>query len=102
MTAEAGMKQCDVYIMANKIRTVCTCMTTDLNRRVFEHKHKLVKGFTSRYNITELVYFEEHWEPSRAIAREKQINGWRRSKKIDLRESMDPDWKYLAADFETE
>jgi putative endonuclease len=73
-------------------------MTNDLHRRVYEHKHKLVKGFTSRYNITRLVYYEEHWDPLQAIAREKRIKGWLRSKKIALIESLNPNWNDLAAD----
>jgi len=88
--------------MCNKTRTLYTGMTNDLYRRVFEHKHKLVKGFTSRYNITMLVYYEEYWDPSQAIAREKQIKGWLRSKKIALIESINPDWLDLAANLPNE
>jgi len=100
MTAGGNMKQCYVYMMCNKTRTLYTGMTNDLYRRVYEHKHKLVKGFTSRYNITMLVYYEEHWEPSQAIAREKQIKGWLRSKKIALIESLNPNWNDLASDWQ--
>jgi len=102
MTLGGIMKQCYVYIMCNKTRTLYTGMTNDLYRRVFEHKHKLVKGFTSRYNITMLVYYEEYWDPSQAIAREKQIKGWLRSKKIALIESINPDWLDLAANLPNE
>ena len=99
MTDGASMKQCFVYIMCNKTRTLYTGMTNDLYRRAYEHKHELVKGFTSRYNITMLVYYEEYWDPSQAIAREKQIKGWLRSKKIALIESINPDWQDLAANW---
>jgi putative endonuclease len=63
---------------------------------VFEHKNKLVPGFTSRYNLMRLVYYEQFVYPDAAIAREKEIKGWRRSKKIRLIESMNPHWYDLA------
>jgi len=87
------MKQFSVYIMTNKSKTLYTGVTNDLERRVYEHKQKLVPGFTSRYNITMLVYFEMTTDAKAAISREKQIKGWLRSKKIDLIESVNPDWK---------
>ena len=65
-------------------------------RRAFEHKNKLVPGFTSRYNLTRLVYYQEFNYPDAAIAREKEIKGWRRGKKIRLIESMNPLWRDLA------
>ncbi len=65
-------------------------MTNDLNRRVWEHKQK-TKGFTSRYNITQLVYFEEYNDPLSAIYREKQIKTWRREKRVDLVKGMNPE-----------
>ena len=71
-------------------------MTNDLNRRVWEHKQK-EKGFTSRYNITQLVYFEEYNDPSDAIYREKQIKAWRRQKRVDLVYSQNPEWDDLSA-----
>jgi putative endonuclease len=87
-----------VYIMTNGPRThvLYTGITGNLPRRVFEHKKKLVPGFTSRYNITRLVYYESLAYPGAAIAREKEIKGWRRSKKIRLIESMNPHWHDLA------
>ena len=85
-----------VYIMTNKSRTLYTGVTNDLERRVYEHKQKLVPGFTAKYNITRLVYFEVTQDIQAAIAREKQIKGWLRSKKIALIESVNPEWKDLS------
>ena len=85
-----------VYIMTNNSRTLYTGVTNDLNRRVYEHRNKLVEGFTKRYNITRLAYFETTSDVRAAIAREKQIKGWLRSKKIALIESMNPDWRDLS------
>jgi putative endonuclease len=65
--------------MTNKSRTLYTGVTNDLERRVYEHKKKLVPGFTTKYNITQLVYFEVTQDVGVAIAREKQIKGWLRS-----------------------
>ena len=65
-------------------------------RRVYEHKNKLVPGFTSKYNITRLVYYESTSSIHSALAREKQIKGWLRAKKIALIESMNPEWKDLS------
>ncbi|MEW5958350.1 MAG: GIY-YIG nuclease family protein [Chloroflexota bacterium] len=96
-TAELRMKKYYVYIMTNRSRTLYTGITNDLNRRVYEHKHKLIPGFTSRYNITLLVYFEETTDVKAAIAREKQIKGWLRAKKIALIESVNPRWQDLSA-----
>src|SRR6202161_3119460 len=92
-------KQFHVYIMTNRPRShvLYTGITGNLSRRVFQHKNKLVPGFTSRYNLTRLVYYECFVYPDAAIAREKEIKGWRRSKKIRLIESMNPLWDDLAA-----
>src|SRR5207253_7602860 len=91
-------KQFYVYIMTNRPRShvLYTGITGNLPRRVFEHKNKLVAGFTSRYNLTRLVYYESFAYPYAAIDREKEIKGWRRSKKIRLIESMNPHWYDLA------
>ena len=70
-----------VYIMTNVSRTLYTGVTNNLVRRVYEHKNKIIPGFTSRYNITELVYFEETSDVQAALTREKEIKGWRRAKK---------------------
>lgn len=72
-------------------------MTDDLKRRVYEHKNNLLPGFTSRYNIKELVYFEETRDVRSALAREKDIKGWRRLKKTQLIESVNPKWMDLSA-----
>ncbi|HZQ69980.1 MAG TPA: GIY-YIG nuclease family protein [Terriglobales bacterium] len=87
------------YIMASNSRehVLYTGVTGNLSRRVFEHRQKLSPGLTSRYNVTRLVYYEMFAYPGDAIAREKQIKGWRRSKKIELIESMNPRWHDLAA-----
>jgi putative endonuclease len=84
--------------MSNKSRTLYTGVTNDLKRRVFEHKRKLIPGFTSKYNLTKLVYFETTTDINLAITREKQIKGWLRTKKITLIESINPDWKDLSED----
>ena len=88
-----------VYIMTNRSKTLYTGVTNNLERRVFEHKHKLIPGFTKKYNITRLVYFEEGTDIDSAIMREKQIKGWLRKKKIDLIEKENPEWKDLAEDW---
>jgi putative endonuclease len=93
------MKQYYVYIMTNKSRTLYTGVTNNLRRRVFEHKHHLIDGFTKKYNITKLVYYEETNDITEAIAREKQIKGWLRKKKIALIESINAEWKDLSRDW---
>jgi len=74
-------------------------VTNDLARRLFEHKQKLIDGFTSKYNVSRLVYFEVFENIRDAIAREKQIKGWRRSKKTALIESTNPTWRDLSGDW---
>ena len=93
------MKDYYVYIMTNKSKTLYTGMTNNLNRRVYEHKNKLIEGFTKKYNINKLVYYEMFNNPEDAIRREKQIKGWTRKKKIDLIESINPEWKDLSDGF---
>ena len=85
--------------MTNHSKTLYTGVTNDLKRRVFEHKRKLIPGFTSKYNITRLVYFETCSDIKSAITREKQIKGWLRSKKIALIESVNPNWIDLSAEW---
>ena len=85
-----------VYIMTNRSRTLYTGMTGNLVRRVNEHKSKLMKGFTRRYNIQFLVYYESTPNVYAALQREKQIKGWLRAKKIGLIETMNPEWKDLS------
>ena len=93
------MKQYYVYIMTNRSGTLYTGVTNHLERRVYEHKQKLVPGFTSRYNINRLVYFETTSNINSAIAREKQIKGWLRSKKLALIETTNPQWRDLSEDW---
>ena len=89
-----------VYLMTNQKNTVLyTGITNNLVRRIFEHKQKLIPGFTCRYNITKLVYFEETNNVADAITREKQIKCWIRPKKNILVETTNPEWKDLADDW---
>ena len=89
-----------IYIMTNKNNGVLyTGVTSNLYKRVSEHKNKTVAGFTSRYNVTKLVYYEEIETMQEAIAREKQIKGGSRQKKIDLINSKNPEWKDLYEEF---
>ncbi len=88
-----------IYIMTNKSKTLYIGMTNNLSRRVYEHKNKLIPGFTSRYKITKLVYFEQTNDVNAAIVREKQLKGWVRRKKIELIESLNPTWEDLASGF---
>jgi len=74
-------------------------LLSPLERRVYEHKHKLIPSFTSKYNITKLVYYEEGNDVNAALVREKQIKGWLRSKKIALIESVNPEWRDLSLDW---
>jgi putative endonuclease len=92
-------KEYYVYIMTNKSRTLYTGVTNDLMRRVYEHKNKLIKGFTSKYNIQYLVYYELSSSIYSAIEREKQIKGWLRAKKIALIESINLEWKDLSEEW---
>ncbi|MGH9316544.1 MAG: GIY-YIG nuclease family protein [Thermoanaerobaculia bacterium] len=89
------MRQYWVYIAANRGRTIYTGVTNDLERRMFEHRRRLVAGFTSKYRIDRLVYFEPTTDIRVAIAREKEIKGWRREKKVRLIEAVNPDWRDL-------
>jgi len=90
-------KQFYTYIMANKRHTtIYTGVTNDLIKRVWQHKNKLVEGFTKRYNINKLVYYEVAENPYEAIKREKEIKGWIRKKKIDLIKTKNPTFKDLS------
>lgn len=91
------MKEHHVYILASKRNgTLYTGVTNNLERRMYEHKNKLVPGFTSRYDVSMLVYFESCSDIQVAIEREKQIKAWTRKRKLSLIESMNPDWKDLS------
>ena len=85
-----------MYIMASYRRAIYVGITSDLVRRICEHQQGLKPGFTTRYAIRRLVYYESSQDVCAAIAREKQIKAWRRSKKIALIQSANPDWQDLA------
>jgi putative endonuclease len=85
-----------VYILASKSRRLYMGMTNDLSRRMWEHKNKVVEGFTKQYNIDRLVYFEETSDVRSAIEREKQLKGWQREKKITLIETINAIWEDLS------
>ena len=88
-----------VYIMTNAYNTVLyTGVTSDLKQRVWKHKEQLQDGFTKRYNVTKLVYYEVCDDITGAITREKQIKAGSRQKKIDLVQALNPDWRDLYAD----
>jgi len=88
-----------VYIMSNRSSTLYTGSTNNLIGRVIHHKDKLVDGFTKRYGINRLVYYEVGETREAAVNREKQIKGWTRAKKIALIESVNPTWRDLSSDF---
>jgi putative endonuclease len=85
-----------VYILASRSRNLYVGVTSDLEHRLIEHRDGLVEGFTTRYRIFRLVEFEIFGDVTAAIAREKEIKGWRREKKIRLIERMNPTWADLA------
>ncbi len=93
------MSEYYVYIMTNSSRTLYIGVTNNLLRRVIEHKKGEIKGFTSKYNISILIYYEKGDDVYAAIFREKQLKGWRREKKIALIESFNPDWHDLSKDW---
>ena len=89
-----------VYILTNRRDELLYIgVTNDLRRRIYEHKNKINEGFTQRYAIDKLVYYEYTTDPEAAIAREKQLKKWRREKKIALIEKMNPRWKDLSEEF---
>jgi putative endonuclease len=85
-----------VYIMSNAARTLYIGVTNDLERRVHQHKQRLVPGFTATYRVTYLVHYEETSGVYQAIEREKQLKGWTRAKKVALIESSNPEWRDLS------
>ncbi len=87
-----------VYILTNSSRTLYIGVTNDLVRRVYQHRQMLVEGFTKKYNVSWLVYYEQTQDVKAAILREKQIKAWRREKKVELIESFNPQWKDLSVD----
>ncbi len=93
------MKEYFVYILSNKSGMLYTGVTNNLEQRLFQHKNKVNDGFTKRYNINQLVYFESTNDVSVAIAREKQIKGLLKSKKIELIKTMNPRLVDLSKDW---
>ena len=90
-----------IYILTNWNNTVMYIgVTNNLQRRLFEHKNKLIDGFSKKYNCNKLVYYELFFDINDAIRREKEIKKWRREKKNNLVESMNPKWKDLKDEFE--
>ncbi len=88
-----------VYIVASPSRTIYTGVMNDLERRMWQHKQKTFRGFTAQHSVTRLVWFEEYRMVDDAIAREKQIKGWRREKKLALIEAGNPKWRDLSHDW---
>ncbi|TSA18268.1 MAG: GIY-YIG nuclease family protein [Betaproteobacteria bacterium] len=88
-----------VYVLASKSRRLYIGVTNNLERRLYEHKEKLADGFTKRYHIDRLVYFEPTPDVLSAITREKQLKSWRRNKKIALIESANPTWEDLSSEW---
>ena len=86
-----------VYLLTNwNNKVMYVGVTNNLKRRIYEHKNKLIKGFTEKYNLNKLVFFEETQDVNSAIAREKEIKKWRREKKNQLVNRMNPNWKDLS------
>jgi putative endonuclease len=88
-----------VYILSSRSRKLYTGMTNDLTARLWQHKTQSVDGFTSRYNINRLVYFEEYTSPQDAIEREKVIKSWNRAKRVSLIEQANPGWDDLSEEW---
>jgi putative endonuclease len=88
-----------VYILASASGVLYTGITNNIHRRTAQHRMKQLPGFTAKYNVTRLVHYESFADVGLAIAREKEIKAWRRSKRVALIESTNPKWKDLAADW---
>lgn len=92
-------KEYSVYIMASRTKVIYTGVTGNLEARVWQHKNKTTKGFTAQYNVTKLVYYAQTNDIHSSLEFEKQIKGWVRKKKIELIESMNPNWNDLAKEW---
>ncbi len=99
MAMGKAMKRYWMYVMTNRSGTLYVGLTNNLQRRVSEHRNRLVAGFTSRYAIDRLVHAEETNDVTAAIQREKEIKRWRRNKKEALIESTNPGWRDLSLDW---
>ena len=93
------MKTLYVYIMASRSGTLYIGVTSDIKRRVYEHRQHLIPGFTDKYNVDRLLYVERIDDPASALNREKQIKKWRREKKVMLIDSLNPEWNDLSHDW---
>ncbi|MCX7803547.1 MAG: GIY-YIG nuclease family protein, partial [Meiothermus ruber] len=91
-----------VYILASHKRVLYVGMTSNIAKRMYEHRHKLTGGFTARYNVNQLVYYEQTNQVEEAIRREKQIKGWRREKKLELIRTFNPSWRDFSEVFLSE
>lgn len=98
LITEYSMKKSYVYIMSSLSKTIYIGVTNDLKRRVFEHKNPSENCFTKRYHVNLLVYYQRFSDIKKAIAREKQLKGWSRFRKIKLVESVNPGWNDLSKD----
>jgi len=87
-------KQYHVYIMTNKSGTLYVGVTNNIKKRIYEHKNKMIEGFTKKYNINRLVYFETFADIYSAIGREKTVKGWLRKKKIELINTLNPNGRF--------
>ncbi len=95
------MKQYYVYILTNKTDKVLYIgITSNLIRRIYEHKNKLVEGFTKKYNLSKLVYFETTNDVNSALIREKQLKNWHRDWKLNIIKKHNPDWKDLSEEWD--
>ena len=95
------MKEYSVYILTNwNDKVMYIGVTGDLQRRIYEHRNEMADGFTKKYHVHKLVYFEQTTDPYAAITREKQLKKWSRVKKNHLVETMNPEWKDLSLDWE--
>jgi putative endonuclease len=96
----ATEKRYYIYLLTNwNNKVMYVGVTNNLIRRIYEHKNKLVKGFTKKYNVNKLVYYEETQDVIAALTREKEIKKWRREKKNQLVNQMNPIWKDLSLDW---
>ena len=99
-TKQSGSRVYYVYILTNRSHApLYVGVTNDLVRRVYEHRNRLAKSYASKYNITMLMYYETTNNVESAIAREKQLKGWLKKRKIALIESVNPNWKDLAMEW---
>ena len=96
------MKQYYVYILSNNTKMLYIGVTNNLPRRIYEHKDKLVKDFSSKYNLTKLIYYESTKNVYEAIKREKQLKNWHREWKLNLISSKNPDWIDLSIHIDAE